>query len=141
MPEVVARLHRNAFREPPDSSDRPIFFVTLHASSSTTTFPLVLFANGDVATWSQTPAGAEQPFFATLNARELKQATELVDAIDRLPPTRADDVEAAAQVMGASTRHADRIATRFFELRKLPPALAQLVALLKARLEATNGAP
>lgn len=141
VPEAVTRLHRNAFRRVEGSDDRPLCFVTLHESSPTaaSVFPLALFANGDVATWTQTPAGAQQPFFAKLTAGDLARATQLVDTLSRLPPTPAREFEVSTGVMGASTHNADVVETRFFEDRELPSALAELVGLLKARLEAQNG--
>jgi len=141
VPEAVTRLHRNAFRKTESSDELPLCFVTLHQSSpsAASIFPLVLFANGDVATWTQTPTGPEQPFFAKLNAGDMTRATQLVDALSRLPPAPAREFEVSTAVMGASTHQADVVETRFFEDRQLPSALAELVGLLKSRLEAENG--
>jgi hypothetical protein len=143
VPEAVARLHRRAFRGADGSDDRPLCFVTLHESSAepASIFPLVLFENGDVATWTQTPAGPQQPFFAKLNASDLARATELVSTLSRLPPTPAREFEVSTGVMGASTHRADVVETRFFEDRQLPSALAELVGLLKSHLEAENAPP
>jgi len=141
VPEAVTRLHRNAFRTVEGSDDRPLCFVTLHESSPApaSIFPLALFANGDVATWTQTPTGAQQPFFAKLKAGDLARATQLVDTLSRLPPTPARELGVSTGVMGASTHHGDVVETHFFEDRELPSALAELVGLLKAHLEAQNG--
>ncbi len=141
VPDTVTRLHQNAFRKSELPDERPICFVTLHASAAApaTIYPLALFANGDVATWTQTSAGAEQPFFVKLSAADLVRATEMVASISRLPPARAREFEPSAKVMGASTFHANAVETRFFDDRQLPSVLAELVGLLKSRLEAENG--
>ena len=104
VPDAVTRLHHNAFRKSERPDDRPICFVTLHASSAApaTIYPLALFANGDVATWTQTSGGAEQPFFVKLSAGDLARATEMVASISRLPPAPAREFEPSAKVMGGA---------------------------------------
>jgi hypothetical protein len=145
VPEAVTRLHRNAFREAAGDSklDRVVCFVTLHEASLKRgeIFPLVLFADGSVATWRQKATGSEEPFFAKLSREEQAQATQLIAAIPRATGTASETFAASSLVMGVSVRVNEQVQTLYFDHHRMPSALAQLVGLLKQRLEATNRAP
>lgn len=145
IPEAVAKLHRNAF-EPRESAAKlggVVCYVTLHdaALEKGSIYPLVLFAKGSVATWRQTPTGAEEPFFATLSAEEQARADGLISKIPEGRALARERFERSAMVMGVSLRVGDRQETYYFDDATIPDALGQLVGMLKHRLEATNRAP
>jgi hypothetical protein len=143
VPEAVAKLHANAFDRGDVEAElgRVLCVVTLHraADARGDIYPLVVFAEGAVTTWTQTADGPREPFAAALEPEELATATALIDAI-RSQRGDADVTFATeASVMGVSTRDGERIVTRYFDARMLPAELGRLVGLLKHRLEATNG--
>lgn len=145
IPEAVAKLHRGAF-EPRESAVKlggVVCYVTLHdaALEKGGFYPLVLFANGSVATWRQTPTGAEEPFFATLGPDEQATATQLIAKIREGRDLARESFDPSALVMGVSLRVADRQETYYFDDARIPDALGQLVGMLKQRLEATNRGP
>jgi hypothetical protein len=106
--------------------------------SSGASYPLVLFEGGSVATWRQTPAGGEDPFFAKLAAEEQARAAELIAAIPAERSLARETFDASLLVMGVSTRLNEHVDTLYFESRRIPAALSELVSLMKQRLEATN---
>jgi hypothetical protein len=106
-----------------------------------TSHPLVLFASGSVGTWRQTPAGAEEPFFAKLSPEEQAQATELVSKISEGRGLARQAFDRSALVMGVSLRVGDRQETHYFDDERMPDALGRFVAMLEHRLEATNRKP
>lgn len=145
VPEAVAKLHRNAFRDGAvdPKLGRVLFFVTLHGAAFERgeVFPLVLFDDGSIATWRQTSTGPEEPFFAKLGPEEKTRASELVDAIATAPDPARDASTPSTAVMGISVRAGEQVRTRYFDHARIPAPLGSLVGLLKQRLEATNRSP
>jgi hypothetical protein len=145
VPEAVATLHRGAFeaRESATKLGGVVCYVTLHdaALEKGGFYPLVLFANGSVGTWRQTPAGAEEPFFAKLSSEEQAQATELVSKISEGRSLARQAFDRSALVMGVSLRVGGRQETHYFDVERMPDALGRVVAMLKHRLEETNRKP
>ncbi len=142
IPQAVAKLHQSAFEPNPAEArlGRVLCLVTLHdaAFESGEFYPLVLFAGGFVGTWRQTRAGSEEPFYAKLAPEEQARASELVEAIPAERALARETFDASMLVMGVSTRVNEHVDTLWFENRRSPPALSQLVSLLKQRLEETN---
>jgi hypothetical protein len=144
IPDAVAKLHEKALEAPADGKlARAICVVTVHDAplKRGSFFPVVLLADGSVATWRQTPAGREEPFFAELSAEERARAGELVEAISVERTHARLSFDASAVVMGVSTRVGEQRVTLFFPTDRVPAPLSELVGLLKGRLEATNRAP
>jgi hypothetical protein len=145
IPEAVAKLHRGAFasREGAAELGGVLCYVTLHdaALEKGSFYPLVLFAKGSIGTWRHTPAGPQEPFYAQLSAEERGRATELISKIPEGRSLGRERFERSAMVMGVSVRVGDRQETHYFDDARIPDALAQLVGMLKHRLEATNRRP
>lgn len=142
VPDAVAQLHRREFEQKTDEKLGPVLcVVTLHdaALEQSEFHPLVLFASGSVGTWSQTPNGAEEPFYAELTPAEQARAVQQVKEIPAGRDLAKKRFEAGVLVMGVSTRGSgEKVETLYFEQTRLPKALSELVGMLKARLEATN---
>jgi hypothetical protein len=145
VPQAVSKLHRSAFE--PSAAEKQlggvVCLVTLHdaALRRGEFYPLVVFAGGSVGTWRQTPTGAEEPLQAKLHPEEQVRASELIEAIPRGRATARRKFDAAALVMGVSTRRGERVETLYFDHARIPDELGQLVAMLKQRLEATHRRP
>jgi hypothetical protein len=139
---AVAKLHEKAFDA--TSADakvgQPLCLVTLHDAplAKGSFYPVALFTDGDVATWRQTAAGRQEPFYAKLNAHERKRASELVGAIREARDQAEETFAASDLVMGVTTLVGERPVTLYFPNDRVPASLGELVAILKGRLEATN---
>lgn len=141
VPAVVATLHERAFERPgAEALGGVLCFITLHdeAHGREGFFPLVLFANGSVATWREAPTGPVEPFSAKLGDDERTRAAGLVAS---LPDERAlarQRFAPGARVMGVTLRVGERRETLYYEAAHMPEPLSRLIGMLKHRLEATN---
>lgn len=142
VPARVADLHRTIFARPaksvPGGSVKCL--ITIHDGqlSHDQFYAVVLFADGSVATWTQSSKGPVESFLAKLTQEEDARALKWLAEVAREGAAARDRFDPSTTVMGISTRPAERVETSYFAADQTPEALDRLVHLVKHRLEATN---
>lgn len=140
VPAQVADLHRSFF-EPsakpvPGGKVQCLITVFDGELSHDQFYAVALFADGSVATWTQSLAkGRVGIFLAKLSPEENTRALAWLEDIAPHRSGSRDRFAPSTTVMGISTRAGE---TAYFATDETPEPLDQLAGLLKQRLEATN---